>query len=91
MPSLNWSIDLGGVILAMIALVFIPVTRSLVTAIRAMLKTVQEISTVLSGTMSDPSTGLVPRVKATEHEIRRHRDRLINLEANADLKIQDRT
>ena len=91
MPHIDWSIDLGGLIMVLIAAVFIPITRMLVLALWDMRDTVRDISHIVIGTRDDDSTALVTRVKSTEHEIRKHRDRLINLEADAGMKIQDRS
>jgi len=91
MPHVDWSIDIGGIIMAVIALVFIPITRTLVTTMWAMRDTVRDLGHIVIGTTENDSLALVTRMKSTEHEIRKHRDRLINLEAEAGVKIQDRS
>lgn len=91
MPQVNWSIDIGGIIMAVVALVFIPITRTLVTTLWAMRDTVRDLGHIVVGSRDDDSSALVTRMKSTEHEIRRHRDRLINLESKTGLKIQDRS
>lgn len=91
MPHVNWSIDLGGMIMAVVALVFIPITRTLITTMWAMRDTLRDLGHIVIGTREDDSSALVTRMRAQEHEIRRHRDRLINLEAETGAKIQDRS
>lgn len=91
MPHIDWSIDVGGIIMAVIALIFIPITKMLVQALWAMRETLNDLGTVVFGTRKDDSTGLVVRVKELEHGHKGHRNRLIDLEAEAGLKIQDRT
>ena len=91
MPHVDWSIDLGGIVMVLIAAVFIPITRTLVVALWAMRDTVRDISHIVVGTTDNDSTALVTRMKTAEHAIRGHRDRLINIEADAGLKIQDRS
>ena len=91
MPHINWSIDVGGIIMAAMALVLVPVTKMLVTTLWAMRDTVRDLGHIVVGAHSDDSSALLPRMKAVEHEIKRHRDRLILIESEAGLKIQDRT
>ena len=91
MPHVDWSIDLGGIVMVLIAAVFIPITRMLVLALWAMRGTVRDISHIVVGTADNDSTALVTRMRSSEKEIRGHRDRLITLEAEAGVKIQDRS
>lgn len=91
MPHIDWSIDVGGLVMAAVALIFIPITRTLVLTLWAMRDTVRDISRIVVGSREDDSSALVTRMTSAEHEVRRHRDRLINLEANADMEIQDRS
>ena len=91
MPQVDWSIDIGGIIMGVVALVFLPVARMLMTTLWQMRDALRDLGHVVLGSREGDTTGLVTRVHQTEGEIRRHRDRLINLEVDAGLKIRDRT
>lgn len=91
MPQVNWSIDIGGILLALVALILIPTSRVLLVTLWEMRDTIRDLGHIVVGNKDADSTSLVTRMNKVELEIRKHRDRLITIEADSGLKIQDQT
>lgn len=90
MPSIEWSIDLGGVIMAVIALVFIPIARSLISTLWSVREAVTELTVAVFGTEKDRSIGIVAHLAELKKESMKHRNWLIQLSADSGSKIEDR-
>ena len=91
MPHIEWSIDLGGVIMTVIAVICIPVTRSLISTLWAVREAVAELTVAVFGTDKDRSIGLVAHLAELKKESVRHRNWLIKLSTETGSKIEDRT
>lgn len=91
MPEISWSIDLGGLIMAVIALVFVPVTKSLITTLWSVRNAVEELTMAVFGTEKDRSVGVIAHIAELRKESTRHRNWLIRLSAEQGMKIEDRS
>ena len=93
MPELafNWTLSAGDVLLSAIALIGLPILRGLAKTLWAMRETVTEISAIVMGTTGNPDSGLVRLMAEHAREIKRHRDWLIRISAEAGTRIEDRS
>lgn len=91
MPDLYWSLDLGDLVIAVIALVFIPVTKLLICTMREVRKAVQELTIAVFGSEKDPSIGIIAHIAELRKETARHRNWLTRLSSEAGSKIEERS
>ena len=91
MPEIKWSIDLGGLIMAAIALVFIPVTKSLLRTLWEVRTAVENLTTAVFGTEQDRSIGIVAHLAELKKESTRHRNWLIEIQSGLGLHRKDRS
>ena len=91
MPHISWSIDLGGLIMAIIAVIFIPVTKSLIKTMWSLRIAVTELTIAVFGTEKDRSIGVIAHIAELKKETLRHRNWLIQLASDTGSKIEDRS
>lgn len=91
MPVIQWSLDIGDVVITLIALVFIPVTKLLIRTLYAVREAVQELTIAVFGTKQDPSIGMVAHIAELRKETVRHRNWLTRLSAETGSKIEERS
>lgn len=91
MPSVNWSLDIGDLVIVFIAVVLIPVTKLLIRTMYSVREAVQELTVAVFGSKQDPSIGLVAHIAELRKETIRHRNWLTRISAETGSKIEDRS
>lgn len=91
MPTIQWSLDFGDLLILVISLVFIPVTRSLITTLWMVRDSVRDLTHIVVGEANDPASGLTGRVAELSKESTRHRNWLIRLSTEHGSKMEDRS
>ena len=91
MPDINWSLDVGDIVIAFVALVFIPVTRILIGTMSSVRMAVEELTVAVFGTEKDRTIGIVSHLAELRKEHNKHRNWLIEIQADRGIKRDDRT
>lgn len=91
MPQVNWSVDLGDLVVAVLGLVFIPVTRALIRTLWSVRMAVEELTVAVFGTEKDRSIGIIAHVADLRKEHKRHRNWLFQIASDIGSKLEDRS
>ena len=91
MMPVDWTIRLGDILMALVTVGIIPLARAIHKVLSEMRDDIRDLRHIVVGPERDEATGLVAKVEGLRTETRKHRDRLIRLESEASIKIDDRT
>lgn len=91
MMSFDPTVHIGDVIVAVIGLVLLPLTRLLVTTLMAMRESLRELQLIVVGTGKDPTSGLVGDIAELKKASQKHRNWLIEIQAEHGIRRDDRT
>ena len=87
----DWTINITGLLLAVLTAGVIPLVRVLVTTLREIRQHIGDLQYLVVGAPADDGSGLVRRMRAVERETLKNRERLGHVESELGMKIQDRT
>ena len=85
----DWTLHLSDILMAGITIAVVPLVRFLTREVVTMRQTLGVLVSAVG--KKDPPEGLLGDMEGVKHETRRHRDRLIRLEVEGGLKIEDRS
>ena len=91
MPQLEWVVDVGDLVIALIGLVLIPLMRMLMTTLWSVRDAVRELTLIVVGSDKNPEAGLIGEVSSLKKESQRHRTWLIELQAEQGVRRDDRS
>lgn len=86
MPPINWTLDIGDLIIAVVGLVLIPTAKMTISALSSIRRAVEDLTTTVYGSARDPSTGIVARTVGLERTIQRQHQRLADVEMEIGVK-----
>ncbi len=96
--TFDWTINLTTIAIAMVSVIVVPGLRAVHGMLRANEVTLKNITDTLAqltfivvGPDKDHSTGLVADVSALKKESQRHRNWLIEIQAERGLRLDDRS
>ena len=85
------TIQLGDIIMAVVALGLIPLMRLLVTTLWDLREGLQKLQMIVVGSSDDHASGLLGDVSELKKESQRHRNWLIKIQAESGMKMDDRS
>lgn len=90
---MHWdgAIQLGDLIVAAVGLILLPAGKMLLAALWELRESFRELRVIVVGSERDPGSGLVAQTGEIKKEVLKHRDRLIRVESELAMKIEDRT
>lgn len=89
--QIDTTIQLGDIIMMLVALGLIPLMRLLVSTLWELREGLQKLQMIVIGSGDDHSSGLLGKVSGLERESQRHRNWLIKIQAEQGLKLDDRS
>lgn len=83
MPEINWTLDVGDLIIAVVGLVLVPTARVTIAALSSIRRAVEDLTITVYGTTKDPSVGILAQVG----ELRRHGQKAHQRLAEVELEL----
>lgn len=86
MPEINWTLDIGDLIIAGVALILVPTAKMTISTLSSIRRAVEDLTLTMYGSTRDPSIGIVTRTVTLEKTVQRHHQRIADVEMETGVK-----